>query len=157
MCIRDRNMREGFLFGFKALTWAKGDFLILLLFSLVFLLLFLLLCSDVITKTSIFHRHKTFPKYQTSFRVWHVLATYEIRNLQRLRSFQRLQSPSLDSVCKLMLFSFPVATYASFARRNIIINGLPCPYLFSASIRNVILPFLTTASHHRRLITLTRG
>jgi len=33
-----KNMREGLLFGFKGLTWAKGDFLILFLFSLVFFL-----------------------------------------------------------------------------------------------------------------------
>ena len=117
-----------------------------------FLLLFLLLCSDVITKTSTFHRHKTSRKFQTNFsgvtRFSNIRNSY---NLERLRSFQRLQSPFLDSVCKLMSFSFPVATYANFQRRNIIINVLPYPYLFHASIPNVISPFLATACHHRRL------
>ena len=103
-----KNMK-GLLFGFKGLTWAKCDLFILFLFSLVFV---------VVSSRS--------PSSQT-FECNTFLAAYEIRHLQTLRLFQCLQSPLHGSVCKLMSFSFPVTTNASFARPNIIINVLPCP------------------------------
>ena len=56
-----------------------------------------------------------------------------------------------DSICKVVSFSFPVATNTSFALGNIIISVLPCPYLFPTIIRNIISPFFGTACLHRRL------
>ena len=132
---RIKNIKEGFLFRFKGLTWTKANFfLVPFLFSLVFVVVVLVSspCSDVIT---------TFSKISNElFGMWHVLATYEFRLLHRLRSFQSFQSPLLDIVSKLLSFSFPAATNASFALHDIIISVSPCPYLFPVSIRNIICP-----------------
>ena len=114
----------------------KGDFP-LSLFSLFFVCLFVSsLCPDVIT---------TF--FGNVNRMYHVLATYEIRHLRTLRSFQCLRSPLHDSICKVVSFSISVPLMpALYLATSLLVYCQALiffPHIFS--------PVFATASHHPSL------